>query len=168
MTNTADLIDKIIPPSDYEHRNGFSNDNIIDKLSTEEKSNVETELINMLSHYNGDTLVIETLAYMNSQKAIVPLKNILQETKEELTKIIIASSIFKISSDKIIIDIARDAFKKIEVLPMNYFYNKSDLISSFYYLSLFGNVELNKLIKPYSKHSDHLVSYNAKRFSDNQ
>jgi hypothetical protein len=168
MTNTANLIDKIIPPSDYEHRNGFSNDNIIDKLSIEEKSSVESELINMLPNYNGDTLIIETLAYMNSKKAIEPLKNLLQEAREELTKIIIASSIFKISPDKILIDIARDAFMKIEVLPMNYFYNKSNLISSFYYLTLFGDIELNKLIKPYTKHSDYLVSYNATRFSDNQ
>ena len=166
MTNTAELIDKIIPPSDYQHRNGFSNDNIIDKLSAEDKSNVEDELINMLSNYKGDTLIVETLAYMNSQKAIESLKHILNETKEDLEKIIIASSIYKISSDKCLINIAIDSFKKIEALPMNYFYNKSALINSFYYITLFSDIELNKLITAYSNHPDNLVSYNAKRFSD--
>ncbi len=32
------LFDKIIPPSDYEHRNGFNNIPIIDKLNDSEKN----------------------------------------------------------------------------------------------------------------------------------
>jgi hypothetical protein len=155
MTNIRELIDKIIPPVDYQHRNGFSNDNIIDKLSDEDKNNVELELVNLLSKYNGDTLIVETLAYMNSHKSLDSLYKILNSVNTASDKIIIASSIYKISQDKAMVDIALNAIKTIT--------DKNSLISLFYYLTNMQSNVLNEYIAQFKSDSDYLLSYNAKR-----
>jgi hypothetical protein len=163
VTDLNRLIDKIIPPADYQHRNGFSNDNIIANLTSNEKELVESDLIDRIKTAPLDTLVVDTLAYMRSKSAIEPLKAKLQSEQDNLIKIIIAANIFKIQRDEKLIDISIDAFKKIERLPQNYFYNRSALISSFYYLTMFQDQKVNELIMHHFKHPDYLVSYNAKR-----
>lgn len=155
MTHIRELIDKIIPPADYQHRNGFSNDNIIDKLSDEDKNNVEIELINLLSNYNGDVLIVETLAYMNSHKSLDSLYKILNSLNTASDKIIIASSIYKISQDKAMVDIALNAIKTIT--------DKYSLISLFYYLTNMQSNVINDYIAQFKSDSDYLLSYNAKR-----
>ena len=155
MTHIRELIDKIIPPADYQHRNGFSNDNIIDKLSDEDKNNVEIELINLLSNYNGDVLIVETLAYMNSHKSLDCLYKILNSVNTASDKIIIASSIYKISQDKAMVEIALNAIKTIT--------DKYSLISLFYYLTNMQSNVLNEYIAQFKSDSDYLLSYNAKR-----
>jgi hypothetical protein len=163
MAELNGLIDKIIPPADYQHRNGFSNDKILNNLTSDEKELVESKLIDKLKTTPLDTLVVETLGYMRSKNAIEPLNSKLQDEQENIIKIIIASNIFKIQPSQELIDISIDAFKKIEALPQNHFYNKATLISSFYHLTMFQDQEVNELIKPHFKHTDYLVSYNAKR-----
>jgi len=57
------IVAEIIPPSDYQHRNGFNNVPLIDKLSDDEKRGVQDALIYKLlfeSEKEIDTLVIET------------------------------------------------------------------------------------------------------------
>jgi len=39
------IVAEIIPPSDYQHRNGFNNVPLIDKLSDDEKRGVQDALI---------------------------------------------------------------------------------------------------------------------------
>jgi ribosome-binding ATPase YchF (GTP1/OBG family) len=99
------LIAEIIPPSDYQHRNGFSNNHLIDRLSEYEKNQVEDALINKLLTNNEDTLIVETLAYMKSKKSLAILNELLEKpsnnlrkiekSSNEMSKIIIASSIFE-------------------------------------------------------------------------
>jgi hypothetical protein len=49
MVTIEKLIDEIIPyPADYSHRNGFSNNHIIDNLSADEKIEVENALIELM------------------------------------------------------------------------------------------------------------------------
>jgi hypothetical protein len=155
MTHIRELINKIIPPADYQHRNGFSNDNIIDKLSDGDKNNVEIELINLLSNYNGDVLIVETLAYMNSHKSLDSLYKILNSVNTASDKIIIASSIYKISQDKAMVDISLNAIKTIT--------DKYSLISLFYYLTNMQSNVINDYIAQFKSDSDYLLSYNAKR-----
>lgn len=150
-----EMITEIIPPSDYQHRNGFSNTHLIDKLNEMEKIEVENALISLLLSNPEDMLIVETLSYMKSEKSVPILKNILQKTQYEMSKIIISSSIFEINWDKEMIDIAINSFKK---LPNIYY-----LIDSFYYLIKFKNPEINKIIEEYTTHKEDLVSYNAKQ-----
>jgi hypothetical protein len=63
------LINEIIPPDDYQYRNGFSNTHIIDKLNNKERTLVEEVLINMLSD-KTDILIVETLAHLQSIKSL--------------------------------------------------------------------------------------------------
>jgi hypothetical protein len=43
------IINEIIPPMDYEHRNGFNNIPLIDKLTNDEKESLEKSLIQKLN-----------------------------------------------------------------------------------------------------------------------
>ena len=108
------LIDKIIPPSDSAHRNGFSNTSLIDQINEHEKQQVEDELIyKLLNEAEADMLVVETLAYMKSQKSLPALKRLLEITSYEMSKIIISSSIFEINQDNDMVEIAITSLKKL-------------------------------------------------------
>ena len=52
MTELDKLIDKLIPyPADYQHRNGFNNEPLIDQLNNEDRVLVEIGLIEKLIEY---------------------------------------------------------------------------------------------------------------------
>lgn len=149
------IVSEIIPQDDYEHRNGFSNEHLVDKLSGEVKSKVESELIDMLQE-KPDMLVVETLAYMKSTKSLPILYQLLESMNdEEMSKIITAVSIFQIDRDKKMLEIAKASFKKIK--------GRFQLISAFHYLKRLQNPEVSKLIQPYVIDPDYLISYNAKQ-----
>jgi hypothetical protein len=63
------LINEIIPPDDYQHRNGFSDEHLIDKLNVEERKVIENELIKRLEKAT-DMLVVETLGYIKIEQII--------------------------------------------------------------------------------------------------
>ena len=158
------LIKEIIPPSDYAHRNGFNNTPLIDKLSSNERMQVEDALIYKLifeSKEEIDTLIIETLVYLKSQKSLQVLQNLLTESNDCIIKLIIATSIFEINEDINMIDIAINCFKEIEKDKGPYYvYILSD---AFYYLSKFKNSKANGIIKEYVNHKEYLIAYNAKQ-----
>ncbi len=111
-----ELIEEIIPPSDYQHRNGFSNEPIIDKLTSKEKALVEDELICLLSKEAGkriDNLIVETLAYLKSEKSLPFLKKLLEGEVSDMAKLILAISIFEINGEKDMPSVAISSFKKI-------------------------------------------------------
>jgi len=148
------IVSEIIPPDDYQHRNGFSNEHLIDNLCQEEKIKVEAELINILQN-KSDMLVVETLGYIKSEKSLPFLYELLENLNDEMAKIITSASIFEISHDQKMIETARTTFKSIE--------NKFQLILAFHYLMKFQNSEISKLVQEYTTNSDHLISYNAKQ-----
>ena len=148
------IISEIIPPDDYLHRNGFSNEQLIDKLSDEVIFKVETELITMLQK-KPDMLIVETLGYMKSKKSLSVLYELLESLNDEMTKIITATSIFEINQDQKMIEKAKVSFKAIK--------DKFKLISAFHYLIRLQDSEISKLIQEYSTNSDYLISYNAKQ-----
>lgn len=158
------VINEIIPPDDYQHRNGFSNEHIIDKLSDEDKFRIEAELIDKLRK-KPDMLIAETLAYMNSAKSLPLLYDLLKTSDEGMAKLILASSIYRINKDTSMIDIAIIVIRKIDNKRDAYYVHK--LTSAFYYLSKFQEPKTTKLLEEYSKHSEYLVSYNAKQALEN-
>jgi hypothetical protein len=148
------IVSEIIPPDNYQHRNGFSNENLIDQLNDEEKFKVETELVNMLQK-KPDMLIVETLGYMKSEKSLSVLYELLESMNDEMAKIITATSIFEINQDHKIIETAKASFKTIK--------DKFQLISAFHYLVRLQDSEISKLIQEYTTNSDYMISYNAKQ-----
>ena len=153
------LINEIIPPDDYQHRNGFSNTHIIDKFSNQEKTLVESVLIGMLPD-KTDILIVETLAYLQSKKSL-PILYALLDKNSGTSAIIIAASIFQINKDNQMLEIAINAFKDLEKLKDAYYVYR--LLPMFYYLRKFNNKTTDAIIKEYVTHSEYLLSYNAKQ-----
>jgi hypothetical protein len=164
-----ELINRIIPPADYQHRNGFNNIPIIDELSDDEITEVENALIDMLTNNSAeklDTLIVETLAYLKSSRSLPRLRDILKETtNSNITRLILATAIFEINGDNDMIEIGVDCFKKIDNNKDSYHLYK--LIDAFYYLIKFQSPVTSKIIEGYTNHKDYLVSYNAKRVLNN-
>jgi hypothetical protein len=158
-----DIIE-IIPPSDREHRDGFTNEPLIDILTDSEKRQLEDILIDMLLNKQNkwiDTLIVETLGYLKSEKSIPVLKNLFNSCTYEMCNLIIATSIFEISNDSSMINRAIDSIKKMD--NKNDPYYIYDLSSAFYYLAKFKRPETEMILESYTEHNEMLVSYNAKR-----
>ena len=158
------LVNEVIPPRDYQHRNGFNNIPIIDELTENEKQLLEKALIQKLqseAEIEIDTLIVDTLAYLKSDKSIPVLKNLLEECNIIDIKLSLATSIFEINQDAEMVDIAVGLVKEMD--------NKKDayyvymLSSAFYYLAKFKNEKTQQLLKEYSSHPEYLISYNAKQ-----
>lgn len=158
------ILSEIIPSDDYQHRNGFSNEHLIDKLSDEENLKVETELINMLQK-KPDMLIVETLGYMKSEKSLPVLYELLKKADDGMAKLILASSIYRINKDKELVEIAISSFKELEKSKDAYYIYR--VIPTFYYLAKFQEQKTTKLLEEYSKHSEYLISYNAKQVLGN-
>ena len=96
MINIDDLIKEIIPyPADHSHREGFTNEQIIDNLTHEERDLVEVALINLLDEHPRDTYIVETLADMKSEKSLPSLRKLLKKCNHGFNKLSIATSIFE-------------------------------------------------------------------------
>jgi hypothetical protein len=163
MTDIEKLIKEIIPyPADHSHREGFTNEQIIDTLSKEDKYLVEIALIDLLNKNPWDTFIVETLAYMKSVKSLQTLRRLLKKCKHGFDKLAIATSIFEICQDEDMISIAIIEFTRFEK-KIRLFRN-DNIMAAFYYLSRYDNNQTNDLIGKYLDHKNYLVSYNAKRF----
>lgn len=162
--SSNNIINLIIPPRDYSHREGFSNKHLIDKLDLEERISVENKLIKMLeeqSEIDADMLIIETLSYMKSQRAIPILSDLLSKCTDDFKKIIIASSIYIINNDQAMVESAVEAFLNLEKdLDSHSAY---DLVPAFNYLNKFKSDKTNRLLRKYVNNDDYLISSNAKR-----
>ena len=87
MRNMERLLKELIPPNNYQCRNGFSNEHIILSLSENEKVEVERNLIELLGETN-DELIGETLAIMNSTDSLPTMKQRLDAVEGSSEKII--------------------------------------------------------------------------------
>jgi len=155
MRDIKHLISEIIPPQDYQHRNGFGNEQIIDSLSQVEKNEVEKELLKLLKN-SSDMLIVDTLAYLKSDNALPLLKIKLSSTTSPTNKIYLARAIYGINTKEVEMkDIAFEAFQKIT--------NEYQLIDVFYALSYFQDKRLNDLIQSFQNDKRYLVAYNARQ-----
>ncbi len=160
MLNIENFIDEIIPPSDYQHRDGFSNTQSIDKLDEQEKKLVEDALICRFSTDDPDTLIIDTLLYLRSEKAIPLFYDALQISSSAMIKLIIGTSIYELNKDA---DMINTCILSVGELEKNRAYYMYNLPTAFYYLAKTHNEKLNLLIGKYVNHKEYLISYNAKR-----
>ena len=155
MTDFEELYKKIIPVSNYQHRNGFSNKHLIDNLSEIEFFKIEAELIKNLET-SDDTLIGETLAYMKSNKALPFLRNKLINVDKPIYKIFWANYIYKINNtENDIIDISFQEFLKIK--------DKYELGGAFYLLTEFHDKAINDIIATYINDKEYLVAYHARQ-----
>ena len=69
MSDLLALLAAIIPPNDYQHRNGFSNQYLLEKLTPDEHQAVGQALLGMLEN-SDDPLIGETLAHMKAVDAL--------------------------------------------------------------------------------------------------
>jgi hypothetical protein len=146
---------KIIPLDDYQSRRDFSNEDLIDNLTCEEKILIEDLLIEDLK-FRYDLLLIETLAYLKSEKAIRIIENILKKSNDPHDNVIIAWSLFSLNHDKNkMIDVAYDNF-----LEITNDYTKTYL---FFYLIRFNDIKINALLESYTDNKSFLLANNSKR-----
>ncbi len=158
------LINEVIPPSDYQHRNGFNNTQIIEKLSDSEKKLLENSLIQKLQSEKEteiDTLIVETLAYLKSVKSVPILRILLGKCSEIEIRLSIATSIFEINQDIEMVDIAVSSVRQMDNKKDAYYVYQ--LSKAFDYLAKFNNKKTKQLIEEYTSHPEYLISYNAKQ-----
>lgn len=159
------ISEKIIPPNDYAHREGFTNTQILDGLTEQEKLELEELLIAKLNNQqngNVDTLIIKTLGYLKSRKALPILLHLLEMDINNMDKLIIASCIFEINQDINMVDIAISSFLKLDDEKNDSYYIYK-LIPAFSFLAKFKNNKADKLIERYITHNEFLVANSAKR-----
>ena len=152
MKNIEKKYKEIIPPNNYENRRDFDNKDLIKALSEMEKKSLEDMLIEDLK-ISDDILIIETLVFLNSIRAIDLIKGKLVNNNNLNERIIISTSLYALSHDKELIEEAYNSFLKIK--------DKYSKIAMFYYLAKFNNIKVNQLLTEYSKNEDTLLSYNA-------
>ena len=154
VKNIDQLLKEIIPPEDYQHRNGFDNEHIILSLSEKEKVEVEERLIEMLKQ-KDDILIGETLSIMKSKNSLEQLRERLELTKKSASKIIWASFINEIENGN----------EEMKSIALNEFENvteKYTLISTFHYLSRFQDSRIKEKVLSFINHKDYLIAYNAR------
>ena len=154
VRNIEQLIKEIIPPSDYQNRNGFSNEHIILSLTEKEKAEVERILIEMLEK-NEDDLIGETLTIMKSTDSLPALQRRLNLSKSPTMKIIWASYINEIKNGD-------DEMKEIALNEMDNVSEKYSRIGIFHHLAKFSDDRINNKIRNFINHKDYLTAYNAR------
>ena len=148
------IIEELIPPADYQHRNGFSNEHLVLNLTDQEKQEVEKRLIDMLDT-KDDELIGETLAILKSTDSLSSLNKRLNSAKNATSKIIWASYINEIKGgDNEMKDLAFNEFDNVK--------EKYSRITIFHYLSQFQDSRINDKIRSYIDNSDYLTAYNAR------
>ena len=154
MRNIEHLLKELIPPSDYQHRNGFSNEHIVLSLTENEKTEVERNLIEMLEKKEDD-LIGETLTIMKSTDSLPTLRKRLNLSKSPTMKIIWASYINEIKSGD-------EEMKKIALTEFDNVTEKYSRIGVFYHLAGFCDSRINDKIRDFINHKDYLTAYNAR------
>lgn len=154
MRNINRILEELIPSSDYQSRNGFNNEHLLQHLTEEEKLEVEKRLIEMLDK-KDDELIGETFAILKSTDSLMSLSKRLNLAKESTSKIVWASYINEIKGgDKEMKEIALREFDNVT--------EKYSRITTFHYLIRFQDPRINEKIRTYINYSDYLTAYNAR------
>jgi len=154
------LIEKIIPKADRNHRDNFSNINILDNLTNNEWLYVEDELIKLLHEFPEDSLIYYTLVHKQSTKCLSVMYENLINCKKEFFQLMIASKIFSINQD---IEMIKSGIKSFNNFDKADGYYNYTLISALSLLKDFNNEETDGIILKFIQYNDSSVSFNAKR-----
>jgi hypothetical protein len=126
---------------------------LLDNLSSEELKVAESELIKATSLC--DDWPILGLGHIKSKDALPILFKLLADSKGAM-KVKIAHSIFQISRDDKMKDIALETMPQIT--------GEFELIDVLYYLPFFKDERITELLHSYRNHKKYLVAYNATRY----
>lgn len=153
--NIERLLRGIIPPDTREEREGFTNDEIISELNSEELKVVEERLIEMLKT-NDDLLIGQTLVKMESVDSIPVLKKRLELEDSLFIKITWARLINDLKKgDPEMEQIAFEAFENLEFI-----YGTQGGV--FLDLGAFDSPRINRKIEEFVDHKYFLVAHHAK------
>jgi len=162
MLDLEKFLKKIIPPSTREYRDGFDNTHLIDELDESERIIVEEALIELLRISKRDMLIVDSLTYLKSNKALPLMYNLLHEKTDNFVNIItLTVCIFLLNKDENMIDISIAALRKLE---KDRPYRQYTLPSAFYYLAKLKSKKVNNVIGEFVNHKEFLIAYNAKRY----
>ncbi|ALM08242.1 hypothetical protein SB49_10840 [Sediminicola sp. YIK13] len=155
MQNIENLISKIIPPDSREEREGFTNDEIISALTSEEHKAVEIRLIQMLDK-KADLLIGQTLVKMESVNSLSTLLKRLELKNSPFERIIWAGLINNLKmGDPEMEKIAFEEFEKLEFIYAIQGGIFLDLIK-------FDSPRINCRIELFVNHKYDLVAHHAK------
>jgi len=154
VKNIEQLLKDLIPPNNYQHRNGFSNEHIVLSLADNEKAKVEHRLIEMLDKMDDD-LIGETLTIMKSTDSLPILRKRLNLSNSPSSKIIWASYINEITGGD-------EEMKKIALTEFDKISEKYSRIRIFHHLAKFCDSQINNKIRNFINHKDYLTAYNAR------
>jgi len=147
---------EIIPAVDRDHREGFTNEKLIDNLTYDERLSVEQGLIDMIYESPSDILIVKTLSYMKTHSAIPAFIYALNNNQIPVQRIIIALCIYKLNNDQHMIDVALENFNGMVS-------SKYDLVLAFDYLVAFHDKGLDEKVRTFTNDPDYIVAYNAKK-----
>jgi len=153
----SELYAKIIPPLDYQHRNGVTTHHLIDQLSDDEKKEVEKKLIeNVTIIPRGvDDLIVDNLVHLKAKESVPALRSMLDKV-EDHDKIMIAWAIYAIDQDNSMVQIAINSIRNIQ--------NPYTLLHLFSYLAKFKLPETDEELRKHLTHKNEFVRYNASRY----
>lgn len=155
VRNIDKLIEKIVPPSDHQHRNGFSSEPIILSLRDNEKILVEKRLLEMLKTSN-DNFIGDALVILKSKDAVPLFYEKMKSETEPSQKIIWADYINKIQGyDDEIKNLVLEEFDKITY--------KYSLGITFYSLARFNDDDMNNRIREHIDNDDYFIACNARK-----
>ena len=159
------ILHKVLPPRTFEGRDGFDNREFVSHLSNDDKELLENKLIERLNDIPAndkiDELIIETLAFLKSKKSIELIRSRINEHQSDFSNLIITVSLYNLTNEPELIDVALNYFKRIENSTNSYV--RGQLNYMFHYLSMLQSDQANSFILKYTKSEDKNLRYNAFR-----
>lgn len=158
MRNIDELIATIIPPNDYQHRNGFSCVPVIASLSDDERPLVEQKLLEMLEK-SSDTLIGEALVSLGCTDAAGLFYRKISTETTPMQKIIWASYINQLKGYD-------DELKTLVLQEFDKVSDTYSILPAFHLLARFGDADIDDRIRQYTDSKEYLIAYNARKALD--
>lgn len=156
-----ELMKVIAPPQAYEYKkNGFSNKEFIQGLTSDEKIEVEDALIKLLDNeiHKDDSMIVLALFDLQSIKSIPFLKNVLLVWQNKAAKVFICSVVFRLVKDEDVIPIALNLAQEIK--KENNSYKPAPVFDM---LSVFKDERADSFIREFVNDKNILLCANAER-----
>lgn len=159
--NASMDLNDIIPPADHAHREGFTNEPLLDALGAPDRRALEQVLVADLQAGSMDLLVVETLAYLQAESAGPVVRTFIARCSDPSTRLGAMAALYRLTQDRTLLAPALDCFRALEARADAY--RVYALLGGLYYLAQFEGPEVDLVLETYTHHTDFLLSYNATR-----
>jgi hypothetical protein len=153
-------LNDIIPPSDHAHREGFTNEPLLDALGASDRRALEQALVATLQAGSTDLLVVETLAYLHAQSAVPAVQAFIARCPD-YARLGATAALYRLTRDRALLALALEYFRALEARQDAY--RVYGLINGLYNLAEFEGPEADDVLKTYAHHPELLLSHNAAR-----